>query len=683
MEFDVKFYSHLWFLFSLFPFLSAEGQILTVTTHLDQLDSPSGPEFSLREAIRDVNDGGTINFSEYLSGETIVLNPELGSLLVLKSLTIDASSLENGIIIDGNSDLNQERILTIDSMGSVGSNQQVSLRNIIFENGNSNSLEGGGAIFIDGPVFHSLTVSLNHCNFDNNSSSVGGAVSCLSSRDDTLLIIEDCNFTNNRSTRNGGALYAESTSIGRLTVRSSSSHFKRNSSSQSGGAISITSRHRSGTVFFSHDQCSFALNSAAINGGAIYQNGTRGSTLTIVTQCQFSDNSCSRSGGAIYSNHEDGDSSLCLRDSSILRNTAQHGGGISVATNVGNNETSKAHNCTFASNIASQNGGAIYCELNPYPNPEDVNYSLRDSTLVWNTSQTGGAVYCRGQGTLSIASATLTANSAERGGGAFVNSQSSLLNIFNTILAGNMSPSGKDLFENEIIPEQINLILEGKNLFSDLTGSSLVYNNQSDRIILVNDPLLSTLDNYGGFTETMLPLPGSPALDALENIPYQNDQRNRPRDQDGNNDGITGSDIGAAEAPNWENLDRETLETLFSLDPDDDGVSYGVESAIGSNPLVSDLTNFRHLAIFQSNNTNSIISFGKTDEFPSNITLSLLRATNLTSGSFEPLVTFTRNRTTLTDSDDSLSEENALLNFTDTNPPSGSSFYRLEAELSP
>lgn len=48
--------------------LSLPAAAVTVTTTADQLDTPAGPEVSLREAIRDTGFGGTVDFDPPSTG---------------------------------------------------------------------------------------------------------------------------------------------------------------------------------------------------------------------------------------------------------------------------------------------------------------------------------------------------------------------------------------------------------------------------------------------------------------------------------------------------------------------------------------------------------------------------------------------------------------------------------------
>jgi len=108
------------------------------------------------------------------------------------------------------------------------------------------------------------------------------------------------------------------------------------------------------------------------------------------------------------------------------------------------------------------------------------------------------------------------------------------LTLENSIVAGNTNYAeefGQDVFG----PVDIEL---GVNLLGSTDGVTTPFAG------IVADPLLSPLGNYGGPTMTMLPLPGSPAIDAGGATTLTLDQRGFNR--------VVGAkvDIGSVETGN-------------------------------------------------------------------------------------------------------------------------------------
>ncbi len=103
------------------------------------------------------------------------------------------------------------------------------------------------------------------------------------------------------------------------------------------------------------------------------------------------------------------------------------------------------------------------------------------------------------------------AASSGRGGGIFKGTVGPVLNIRNSIIAGNSSPTGPDI-SGTVNSQDYNLL--GSTSGATFTGTT------THNIINPN-PNLGALANNGGPTQTMLPLPGSPAVDAgnVSNLP--------------------------------------------------------------------------------------------------------------------------------------------------------------------
>jgi predicted outer membrane repeat protein len=162
---------------------------------------------------------------------------------------------------------------------------------------------------------------------------------------------------------------------------------------------------------------------------------------------------------------------------------------------------------TISGNSAGSLGGGIY-------SANSGKLTLTNSTLSGNSAALyGGAIYHTSP--LTLIHSTLSANHASNKGGGIYNDFASALTLKSSIVAGNTAPDSPDFFG-----------LWTASPFN-LTGG---------------DPLLSSLGNYGGPTQTMPPLPGSPALDAADAESLATDQRGFSRVL------ASGPDIGAVEA---------------------------------------------------------------------------------------------------------------------------------------
>jgi hypothetical protein len=150
----------------------------------------------------------------------------------------------------------------------------------------------------------------------------------------------------------------------------------------------------------------------------------------------------------------------------------------------------------------------------------DGSLVVENSTFSGNSGGYGGALQCRNL--TSLIHCTFSNNSANYGGAVF--SKSTTLTLNNSILAGNTAGG------------------DGGDLLSQLaalafTGANLVQSIVEDRPTATTTgpaplnlaPLLAPLGNYGGSTQTMSPLEGSPAIDAGGATALATDQRGTPR----------------------------------------------------------------------------------------------------------------------------------------------------------
>jgi hypothetical protein len=231
--------------------------------------------------------------------------------------------------------------------------------------------------------------------------------------------------------------------------------------------------------------CTLSFNGASTSGGGLENfSGTATATLT---DCAVSGNSASTGGG--LDNHG---GKLYLTDTTISRDFAQTGGGGGLDTVSG---LTTLTGVTVTRNVALGGSGGGLLD-------DDGSLSLMNTTVTGNGSNSVGGGLSLISGELSLTNATVTGNdgNVSSADGLYIDPRS-FANITNSIVAGN----GEDDIGGD--------------------GSYMGTNN----LINVN-PLLAPLGNYGGPTQTMPPMPGSPAIGA--GTPYDaplTDQRGQPR----------------------------------------------------------------------------------------------------------------------------------------------------------
>ncbi|HRJ08408.1 MAG TPA: choice-of-anchor Q domain-containing protein, partial [Prosthecobacter sp.] len=275
-----------------------------------------------------------------------------------------------------------------------------------------------------------------------------------------------------------------------------------------------------------------------INGGGTAFNGFGGAILNdgnlTLTRCALSGNQvmAGNSGGAISSGTG---STLSLTDCALSGNEADFGGAIETVS------AATLNRCTLNGNTArAGNGGAI-------DGGTSANIALTQCTVASNTATALGGGVAVFDGSLSLIHCTLGLNSAANGGGASVKGSFS---VANTIFAGNAATiAGPELFENGAFTS---LNFTGRIFLQQLGGNGFFASGN----VLTGIPELSLPGNYGGATQTIVPLPGSPVLDqagstanvgAALNVAFTTDQRGFARAADGDGNGSALADLGAAE----------------------------------------------------------------------------------------------------------------------------------------
>ncbi len=270
-------------------------------------------------------------------------------------------------------------------------------------------------------------------------------------------------------------------------------------------------------------------------GGGIYNGGT----LT-VSNSTFSNNFSTQNGGGGGGIKNHYEAMLTVRNSTFSNNgSGSFGGGI-----FNNGATLTVSNSTFADNWTTGGSGTAGGGINNYLGTVTVSNSTFTNNRVGDnqTGQPGwgGGISSGGTGgKLTVVNSTFADNTARNGGGGIFNwgglstvSNSTLsgnssafftgggirnigtnlsLTVQNTIIAKNTAPAGGPDFSGYVTSS-------GNNLIGDDSGSSgwglSDLKPPPGLPLMPLNPLLAQLGNYGGPTQTMALLPGSPAIDA-------------------------------------------------------------------------------------------------------------------------------------------------------------------------
>ena len=333
---------------------------------------------------------------------------------------------------------------------------------------------------------------------------------------------------------NGGGVFLTSASptLQNLTIRG-------NRAEAVGGGL--FSRTNSGPIL-SH--VTFDDNYAQNAGGGMY---TSGGAFTSLANVLFYMNQTSGNGGGLYSET----TTIQLHDvtfqanrSDVDQNGIGSGGGM-----YGRQNQSLLYGVTFYDNQSNANGGGLYLS--------EAFIDMENVTIVQNRAVGAGGVNGVGGGIVFDSSpasflrhVTLWNNSATSAGGGIL-IQNSSPNVDNTLIWGNASPVGAQIYASSGSPSVHFSVVQG-----GFPGGLLIY---------TDDPLVGTFGDHGGSTQTLPILPGSSALDrGTDTYCGDFDQRGRPRPQEGTNDGVAGCDIGAYELDNLA-PEVELTDTVTSL----------------------------------------------------------------------------------------------------------------------
>jgi hypothetical protein len=360
-----------------------------------------------------------------------------------------------------------------------------------------------GATTITGPGASLLTISGNHASrvFQVDS----GAAAALSG----------LTITGGSADRGGGLLNSGGTlALTNCTVSGNSVQYSGGGLLSSGGATILTN-------------CTVSGNSAKYGGGLFNYNG--GSTT--LADATVSGNSATAYGGGLFNK----DGTTTLTNATVSGNSANAGGGLFTYKG----GTTTLINCAVSGNSAKYGGGlynagstTTLIDATVSGNSakyggglfdKDGTITLTNATVSGNSANAAGGGLFNKDGTTSLTSVTVSGNSANAGGGLFTY-KGGATSLTNTIVAGN---TGGDVQGALYAASAHNLVGNG----SGLTGIS--DGNQGNQVGTPQtpiNPLLASLGEFGGPTQTMALLPGSPAIGAGTSAGAPStDQRGLPR----------------------------------------------------------------------------------------------------------------------------------------------------------
>ncbi len=424
-------------------------------------------------------DNATYTLTEYDN----ILVGDNGLPVISTSITITG----NGATITRADDALAFRIMAVTGT--------LALNNLTISNGSisNGSKTYGGAILNNGG-----TVTLtNSTIIGNHASSAGGGIVNFGGN----VTLTDSTISGNDSDHEGGGI----SSYYGSTVTVINSTISGNNAAYGGGVYTAN-----GTVNLTNSTVSG--NDAVYSGGGIYSHfGTLSMIETTISGNYAED------GGGIESS-----GSMNLTDSTVRGNEAYFGGGID------NSGTMNLTNSTINGNIGVSGGGIVnYGTLN-----------LTNSTISGNEASNGGGLYSF-SGTVTVTNSTISSNIADsRGGGIYTYPRP--VTLANTIVAANAAPlEGPDVYGSVASSDGHNLIGNDYGMDGLTNGGN---GNQIGTVAAPIDPLLGTLANNGGPTQTMLLLDGSPAISAgNDTVAPTTDQRGIDRPLG------AASDIGAVE----------------------------------------------------------------------------------------------------------------------------------------
>lgn len=477
---------------------------IKVTTDQDNTTINDGL-CTLREAIVAVNQGnastsGCINIGEsFGSNDTI----EFDSGLVGATITISGSELaiSKPMAIVGTGQ-------TIQVSGTMRAMQVVSGGSLdlstVTISGGDTSANGAGL------NVSQANASLTYVTVTGNNGGNGAGIYAYNS----TLTLTECTVNGNTATGYGGGVLATHGS----NVTLSSTSVYGNSANIGAGAAVL----QNAQLTLSHSSLTGNAATSAGGGAAALNSSTITVSGGFVTA-----NSAGNNGGGVYAAYS---SQLTLNDLLLADNAAHYGGGAWVrGSTVALNRSTVSGNS--AVNVANGIGGFLFSTLTLTDSTVVANISgatssamgggvgfsnystvnVVNSTISGNTASTGGGLNVVSHSTLTLVNSTITGNDAYGGGIAIKDHANAYLD--NTVVSHNYVTPGRPFQYSDAIDDATSSISASYSLLGTGPALDSSPNTNADRYNhFSNIPLLNSLANNGGPTQTMAPMVGSQAI---------------------------------------------------------------------------------------------------------------------------------------------------------------------------
>ncbi len=522
-------------------------------------------------------------------GNLRILNVEEGRKLTLTNITV-AGGFASTTSAGGSIRVNKATVTVIsstirDSKAGRGAGVFLVSSNFILSGSNvianiATDTDGGGIL-----VTGNSAVTVTNSSISDNTASKGhgaGIAVIPVFSENSSLSVENGTFSNNQSL-SAAAIYVDRSGSGKtsFTIMGNKTIFDKNSAiNGNGGALGIKIREK-GVLEMTLSGGTFSNNKSPQGSGggfAMSSADTAQSSLSLSNMTVYN-NEVANNGGGLAFDVSGGNSTIHFEKMTISNNRALNGGGIAVDGRT--NSKLFINNSTLSNNSATKEGGGLY--LNTLVSAGTTTISMTNSTVNGNSalSGDGGGLRMAGKsdslaltvlnstfqgnqtnlytdagdgdggglsfskGTATLINMTIANNTAKNRGGGMRVEGSGVVTIQNTILASNVAEQkGQDC---HLLVGLMNLFSSGYNIVQSTQNCSIDFKTTDT---IGKDPMLGSLANNGGDTQTMALLSGSPAIDGIkDSLAFcpPTDQRGKSRPIDGDNFLGSFGDIGAYE----------------------------------------------------------------------------------------------------------------------------------------